>query len=133
MTQPADNRALETLVAEVERLESAVAEAQVERVRLVVRDAALAATAERLRCLSGVGPMTSVALVAKVGDFSRFRGGVAKTGSSHLRKLVVEEACACERPRGPWAGLGLRREVRVQTARAPPGPRGADGHTLGRS
>lgn len=55
-------------------------------------------TAEWLNCLSGVGPMTSVALVAEMGDFFRFRGGVEKMGSSHLRRLVVEAACACGRP-----------------------------------
>lgn len=145
MAQAADNFALEALVGEVEHLESALAGVQAELERLVAADAALAAAAARLRCLPGVGPVTSVALVAEVGDLSRFRdgaafasflglcpserssgqkvsrGGVAKTGSSHLRRLVVEAACAYEREgrgeTGP-AGDAAPEPARACAARA---------------
>ena len=85
------------------------------------------------------------ALVGEVGDLSRFRdgaafasflglcpserssgqkvsrGGVAKTGSSHLRRLVVEAACAYEREgrgeTGP-AGDAAPEPARACAARA---------------
>ena len=84
MAQPADNFALGRLVAEAGHLESALAEVQAELARLVSEDAALAAAAARLRCLPGVGPVTSVALVAELGDLSRFRDGAAFASSLGL-------------------------------------------------
>ena len=70
----------------------------------------------RLRCLRGIDTLTALALVAEIGDFSRFRaaeefmafvglvpsehssgeqrrqGSITKVGNSHVRRLLVESA-----------------------------------------
>lgn len=79
-------------------------------------------TVAQLRCLRGVDTLTAVSLVAEVFDFQRFghadefmafvglvpsehssgakqhRGGITKTGNSHVRRLLVEAAWHYQRP-----------------------------------
>ncbi len=75
-----------------------------------------AAAVKRLVCLRGISTLSALALVAEIGDFRRFqsprqlmaylglvpreyssggkekRGGITKTGNSHVRRLFVEAA-----------------------------------------
>jgi hypothetical protein len=88
----------------------------------------------KLSCLRGVSTLSALALVAEIGDFRRFdsprqlmafvglvpseyssggkekRGGITKTGNSHVRRLLVEAAWSYRhRPAfGPRAKEALR-------------------------
>jgi transposase len=92
----------------------------------------------RLRCLRGVDTLTALALVAEIGDFSRFRsaeelmafvglvpcehssgehrrqGSITKVGNSHVRRLLVEAAWHARRR--PKVGYDLARRQRGQDA-----------------
>jgi transposase len=92
----------------------------------------------RLRCLRGVDTLTALALVAEIGDFSRFKcaeelmafvglvpaehssgekrrqGSITKVGNAHVRRLLVESAWhARQRPK---VGYQLARRQRGQDA-----------------
>lgn len=80
------------------------------------------ATVGRLRCLRGVDTLIAVALIAELYDFKRFgraaefmafvglvpsehssgskqrRGGITKTGNSHVRRLLIQAAWHYRRP-----------------------------------
>jgi transposase len=92
----------------------------------------------RLRCLRGVDTLTALALVAEIGDLSRFRsaeelmafvglvpcehssgehrrqGSITKVGNSHVRRLLVEAAWHARRR--PKVGYELARRQRGQDA-----------------
>lgn len=129
-------RALDLLDARIARLDEGVAElADGEPLRELVG---------RLRCLRGIDTLTAVAIVAEVGDFSRFasapefmaftglvaserssgkarrQGSITKAGNTHLRRLLVESAWHARR----------RPKVSYELARR---QRGADPILLERS
>jgi transposase len=86
---------------------------------------------QALQALRGVGRMVAVSVVAEVGSLSRFqnprqlmsysgmvsseyssgsriqRGGITKTGNSHLRRVIVEAAWAYQHK--PWIGGWLAK------------------------
>jgi transposase len=90
----------------------------------------------QLRCLRGIDTLTALALVAEIGDFSRFRraeefmafvglvpsehssgerrrqGSITKVGNSHVRRLLVEAAWHARRR--PKVGYELARRQRGQ-------------------
>jgi transposase len=90
----------------------------------------------RLCCLRGIDTHTALALVAEIGDFSRFRsaeefmafvglvpserssgeqrrqGSITKVGNSHVRRLLVESAWHARRR--PKVGYELARRHRGQ-------------------
>jgi transposase len=92
----------------------------------------------RLRCLRGIDTLTALALVAEIGDFSRFRtaeefmafvglvpsehstgekrrqGSITKVGNAHVRRLLVESAWHARRR--PKVGYELARRQRGQDA-----------------
>jgi transposase len=92
----------------------------------------------RLRCLRGVDTLTALALVAEIGDFSRFgsaeefmafvglvpsehssgeqrrQGSITKVGNAHVRRLLVESAWHARRR--PRVGYELARRQRGQDA-----------------
>jgi transposase len=92
----------------------------------------------RLRCLRGIDTLTALALVAEIGDFSRFRsaeelmafvglvpcehssgehrrqGSITRVGNSHVRRLLVEAAWHARRR--PKVGYELARRQRGQDA-----------------
>jgi transposase len=91
-----------------------------------------------LALLRGIDTLTAFALVAEIGDFSRFRtadelmafvglvpsehssgerrrqGSITKVGNSHVRRLLVE--AAWDAPRRPKVGYELARRQRGQDA-----------------
>jgi len=93
----------------------------------------------RLRCFRGIDSLTALALVAEIGDFSRFRraeelmafvglvpsehssgerrrqGSITKVGNAHVRRLLVEAAWHARRR--PKVGYELSRRQRGQDAR----------------
>jgi transposase len=93
---------------------------------------------DRLRCLRGIDTLTALALVAEIGDFSRFenaeqfmafvglvpsehssgeqrrQGSITKVGNSHVRRLLVEAAWHARRR--PKVGYELARRHRGQDA-----------------
>jgi len=92
----------------------------------------------RLRCLRGIDTLTALALVAEIGDFTRFttaeefmafvglvpsehssgeqrrQGSITKVGNSHVRRLLVESAWHARRR--PKVGYELARRQRGQDA-----------------
>ena len=138
---------LEEYVAQVreceerrDRLDSAIAE------RSGADD--LAGVTSRLRALRGVSTVTAFGIAVEIGDFSRFaspralmsyvglvpsesssgettsRGGITKTGNSHVRRLLVEAAWHHARPLSPASetdvasSAGLPAEAAGIAARA---------------
>jgi transposase len=89
-----------------------------------------------LRCLRGVDTLSALALVAEIGDFSRFRtaeefmafvglvpsehssgerrrqGSITKVGNAHVRRVLVESAWHARRR--PTVGYELSRRQRGQ-------------------
>lgn len=92
----------------------------------------------RLRCLRGVDTLTALGIVCEVGDFGRFetaaefmaftglvpserssgerrrQGSITKSGSSHLRRLLIESAWHSRRP--PKVSYELSRRQQGQEA-----------------
>jgi transposase len=110
---------------------------RLERLEKSIDDAIAAAPLEiqevvqALQALRGVGRIVAVTVVAEVGSLSRFsnprqlmsysglvssehssgtriqRGGITKTGNSHLRRVIVEAAWAYQHK--PWIGGWLAK------------------------
>lgn len=110
---------------------------RLKRLEKAIDDAIAAAPAEiqevvqAFQALRGVGKIVAVSIVAEVGSLSRFtnprqlmsysgltpsehssgtriqRGGITKTGNSHLRRLIVESAWAYQHK--PWIGGWLAK------------------------
>jgi transposase len=102
----------------------------------VARAAPYAEAVAKLSCLRGFSTLTSIAVLAEIGDFRRFasprqlmafvglvprehssggkekRGGITKTGNTHVRRLLVEAAwCYRHRPAiGPAKKVALRKQ-----------------------
>lgn len=130
--QPALQAAYLDYVHEIEH-----AADRLERLEKSIDDAVAAAPAEiqdvvqALQALRGVGRIVAVSVVAEVGSLSRFsnprqlmsysglvssehssgtriqRGGITKTGNSHLRRVIVEAAWAYQHK--PWIGGWLAK------------------------
>ena len=130
--QPALQAAYLDYVHEVEH-----AADRLERLEKSIDDAIATAPAEiqdvvqALQALRGVGRIVAVSVVAEVGSLSRFsnprqlmsysglvssehssgsriqRGGITKTGNSHLRRVIVEAAWAYQHK--PWIGGWLAK------------------------
>jgi transposase len=130
--QPASQAAFLDYVHEVEH-----AADRLERIEKSIDDAIAAAPAEiqqvvqALQALRGVGKIVAVSVAAEVGSLSRFsnprqlmsyagmvsseyssgsriqRGGITKTGNSHLRRVIVEAAWAYQHK--PWIGGWLAK------------------------
>jgi transposase len=130
--QPAAQAAFLDYVHEVEH-----AADRLERVEKAIDEAIAAAPPEiqnvvqALQALRGVGKIVAVSVVAEVGSLSRFdnprqlmsysglvsseyssgskiqRGGITKTGNSHLRRVIVEAAWAYQHK--PWIGGWLAK------------------------
>jgi transposase len=111
----------------------------------VAQTSAQAPVIAALQTLHGIGPITAVGIVAEVGDLTRFarppqlmayaglvssehssgghpqRGGITKTGNSHLRYLVVEAAWHYARPiRVPaptTPGAAIAQQARARLSR----------------
>jgi transposase len=110
---------------------------RLERIEKAIDDAIVAAPPEvqqvvqAIQALRGVGKIVAVSVVAEVGSLSRFtnprqlmayagmvsseyssgnhiqRGGITKTGNSHLRRVLVEAAWAYQHK--PWIGGWLAK------------------------
>jgi transposase len=130
--QPASQAAFLDYVHEVEH-----AADRLERIEKSIDDAIATAPAEiqqvvqALQALRGVGKIVAISVVAEVGSLSRFtrpsqlmayagmvsseyssggriqRGGITKTGNSHLRRVIVEAAWAYQHK--PWIGGWLAK------------------------
>jgi len=117
-------------------------DARIEALERAIREAAAHGPwrelVARLRCLRGIDTLSALALVAEIGDFSRFRsaeqfmafvglvpcehssgerrtqGSITKVGNSHVRRLLVESAWHARRR--PKVGYELARRQRGQDA-----------------
>jgi transposase len=117
-------------------------DARIEQLERTIRETAEQAPwrelVGRLRCLRGIDTLTALALVAEIGDFSRFhsaeqlmafvglvpcehssgerrrQGSITKVGNSHVRRLLVEAAWHARRR--PMVGYQLARRQRGQDA-----------------
>jgi transposase len=122
--------ALDQATARLGRLEEAIAEQ--------ATASPLAPLLGALQCLRGVATVTAATLVAELGDLTRFdsprqlmayaglvpgehssggrtrRGGITKTGNSHVRRVVVEAAWHYRHP--PRVATTLRRRQAGQPA-----------------
>lgn len=120
--QPADTFVFREKLAAAYRLEERLEAVEAEIMRVIGESPGLGARMARLMCIHGIGRVTAFSLVCEVHDFSRFRsgsafasylglvpsesfsgdggsrGGIAKTGNSHLRRIVIEAASCYSRP-----------------------------------
>jgi transposase len=116
---------VEHMAERIQRLERAIDEA------VKTAPARMRAVIDALQALRGVALVTAVTITAEVGELSRFatprqlmgysgtvssehssgarirRGGITKTGNSHLRRVVIEAAWAYRYR--PAVGAGLRK------------------------
>jgi transposase len=123
--QPADTFVFREKLAAAYRLEERLGAVESEIMRVIGGSPELAARMARLECVHGIGRVAAFSLVCEVHDFGRFRNGaafasylglapsesssgkrvsrgaVAKTGNSHLRRIVVEAASCYSRPFRP--------------------------------
>ena len=132
--QPALQTAFLDYVHEVEHAAERIA-----RLEKALDDAIAAAPPEirevvtALQALRGVGRLVAAGVVAEIGSFQRFssprqlmsycglvpsehssggrtaRGGITKTGNSHVRRLIVESAWAYQHK--PWIGGWLEKRL----------------------
>jgi transposase len=95
------------------------------KIKEMAKTSEFASTVTRLRCLRGIDTISAFAIAAEIGDFNRFarptafgsfigltpsefssgesisRGGITKTGNSHVRRLLVEAGHLQGRPYNP--------------------------------
>lgn len=88
------------------------------RIAELAKDTRYAERVSKIGCFKGIADHTALALISEIGDFKRFptaqqfsaflglvpkehssgdsqhRGGITKTGNSHLRRLLIESANA---------------------------------------
>ena len=132
--QPAQQAAFLDYVHEVEH-----AAQRIELLEKALDDAIAAAppqireVVQALQALRGVGKLVAAGVVAEIGSFRRFttpsqlmsycglvpsehssgsrvaRGGITKTGNSHVRRLIVESAWAYQHK--PWIGGWLEKRL----------------------
>ena len=115
--QPSARVAFEHYVAELERLDLAVAKLDKE-IEKLAREERYAARVDRLSCLRGVRTLTAMIILTELGDLRRFehprqmmayvglvssehssgdsknRGSITKAGNAHVRRILVEAAWA---------------------------------------
>lgn len=120
--QAADTFVFREKLAAAYRLEERLEAVESEILRVIGGFPELEALMARLQCVRGIGRVASFSLVCEVHDFSRFRNGaafasylglvpsedssgkrtsrgaIAKTGNSHLRRILVEAASCYARP-----------------------------------
>jgi transposase len=120
--QPADTFVFRERLAAVYRLEERLGAVEAEIMRAVGESPELSARMARFECIHGIGRVSAFSLVCEVHDFARFRNGsafasyiglvpsesssgqrvsrgaIAKTGNSHLRRVLVEAASCYSRP-----------------------------------
>ena len=123
--QPADTFVFREKLAAAYRLEARLEAVEAEIMRVIGESPELAARMARFECIHGIGRVAAFSLVCEVSDFSRFRNGsafasyiglvpsesstgnrvsrgaIAKTGNSHLRRVIVEAASCYARPFRP--------------------------------
>ena len=111
----------------IERLDQALAHA------IAAAPREMREVVEALQGLRGVGKIVAASLVAEIGSFTRFsspsqlmsycglvpsehssgsrvaRGGITKTGNSHVRRLIVESSWAYQHK--PWIGGWLKKRL----------------------
>ena len=122
LPQPTDTFVLRDKLAAVYRLEERLEAVEAEIMRIVSGSPELSARVARFECVHGIGRVAAFSLVCEVHDFERFRngaafasylglvpsesssgdresrGGSAKTGNSHLRRILVEASSCYSRP-----------------------------------
>lgn len=120
--QPTDTFVFREKLACAYRLEERLAAVEAEIMRIIGESPELAARMARFECIHGIGRVAAFSLVCEVHDFERFRNGaalasyiglvpsenssdkrtyrgaIAKTGNSHLRRIIVEAASCYARP-----------------------------------
>ncbi|MFI5308180.1 MAG: IS110 family transposase [Polyangiales bacterium] len=135
----ADRYTFETYLKNVEHLEQLKAQTET-RVAELAQQAPYAAAVGRLRCFHGIDFITALSVVAELHDLRRFesarklmaflgltpseyssggraqRGGITKTGNSHVRRLLVEVAWHHRHAHGVSAALVKRRAGQPQDA-----------------
>ena len=108
------------------------------RVKATGQEGPLVALLGALQCLKGVGPITAVTWVAELGDLTRFRrprmlmgysgltpsehssggrvqrGGITKSGNSHVRFVTIEAAWHAR-----WAQQPVSKALRKRRAGQP--------------
>lgn len=111
----------------IQRLEKALDEA------IAAAPPEIREVVEALQALRGIGKLVAAGVVAEIGSFRRFttpsqlmsycglvprehssgsrvaRGGITKTGNSHVRRLIVESAWAYQHK--PWIGGWLEKRL----------------------
>jgi transposase len=134
---PAQQQTFDTYVHTVDLVDARI-EALERAIRETAEQEPWRQLVARLRCLRGIDTLTALALVAEIGDFSRFRsaaelmafvglvptehssgekrrqGSITKVGNSHVRRLLVEAAWHARRR--PKVGYELARRQRGQDA-----------------
>ena len=134
---PAQQHAFETYLHALELVDARIAQLEL-GIRETAAHGPWRELVARLRCLRGVDTLTALALVAEIGDFSRFRtaeefmafvglvpserssgeqrrqGSITKVGNAHVRRLLVESAWHAHRR--PTVGYELARRQRGQEA-----------------
>lgn len=127
----------EHYVHEVEHLTARRADLDRE-IGQVARTEPYAEAVAKLACLRGIGTLSAMVLVAEIGDFRRFesprqlmafvglvpreyssgghekRGGITKTGNSHVRRILVEAAWSYRHL--PMMGPRARQALQGQPA-----------------
>ena len=118
----ADTFVFRSKMANVLRLEERLQEVEDEIVRIIELNPWLKTQMDRFMCIHGIGKVGAFSLVAEVYDFERFRNGaafasyiglvpsenssgdkvshgkIAKTGNSHLRRILIECASTYSKP-----------------------------------
>ena len=122
LDEAADDYVFHELADEIGRRSRELGKVEARMAEAIAADPELSATVRALEALPGIGPVLAAALVAKVGDASRFerldsfpsylglcpsesssgktvrRGGMAKAGDRQLRRLLMQAATCLLRP-----------------------------------
>lgn len=122
LDEPADDYVFHELVDEIGRRSRELGKVEARMAEAIAADPELSQTVRALEALPGIGPVLACALVAKVGDASRFerldsfpsylglcpsesssgktvrRGGMAKAGDAQIRRLLMQAATCLLRP-----------------------------------
>jgi transposase len=129
----ADRYTFDTYLANIEHLEKQKADVEA-RVIEVAQQAPYAEPVARLRCFHGIDYITALTILVELHDLRRFssarklmaflgltpaeyssggkaqRGGITKTGNSHVRRLLVEAAWHHRHAHEAGVALKKRRE-----------------------
>lgn len=135
----ADRYTFDTYLANIENLEKQKADVEA-RVIEVAQQAPYADAVGRLRCFHGIDYITALTILVELHDLRRFgsarklmaflgltpaeyssggkaqRGGITKTGNSHVRRLLIEAAWHYRHTQEPGGALKKRREEQPSDA-----------------